>query len=72
MTGQDNAISIWFFIGVLLLIYGALIAGVGVYELISPPASPVVLHEMRAPLWWGALLAAIGGVYAVVFRPGKS
>ena len=33
-------ISIWLFIGLLLLVYGAMIMGVGMWELFSPPARP--------------------------------
>lgn len=70
MTGKDNEISIWFFIGISLLVNGVLIAGAGVYELFNPPANPVVLHEYRASLWWGAILAIAGAVYCLKFRPG--
>ena len=32
-------ISIWFFIGLLLLLYGVLILGAGIYEYFDPPAA---------------------------------
>jgi hypothetical protein len=65
-------LSIWFFIGVLLLAYGALILGAGLYELSVPPEHPVVLFELHAGIWWGVLLLAIGAVYTVRFRPGRN
>ena len=40
---SDTTISIWFFIGVSLLVNGILIFGVGLYELSHPPAVKVVL-----------------------------
>ena len=43
-------ISIWIFIGFLLIAYGALIMGQGMWELFVPPAKPVVLAELRAVL----------------------
>jgi hypothetical protein len=64
-------ISIWFFIGALLLVYGVLICGAGVYELISPPEHPVVLGELHAGVWWGALLIVLGAVYTIKFSPRK-
>jgi FtsH-binding integral membrane protein len=64
-------ISIWFFIGILLLIYGVLIFGAGLYDLASPAAHPVVLSKMHMPIWWGALLVALGVIYTVRFRPAK-
>jgi hypothetical protein len=64
-------ISIWFFIGVLLLAYGVLILGAGLYELAAPPEHPVVLAGLHAGIWWGALLIALGVVYSLRFRPGR-
>jgi hypothetical protein len=56
-------ISIWIFIGTLLIVYGFLILGEGVWELFFPPARQVVLAELRAPLWWGSLLLIVGAVF---------
>jgi len=56
-------ISIWIFIGSLLLIYGALIMGVGMWELFSPPAHPTVLAELHPSLWWGALMLIVGAIF---------
>jgi len=65
-------ISIWFFIGVSLLVNGLLIFGAGLYEKSHPPANPVVLFSLHAPVWWGALLAIVGTIYCVVYRPKKT
>ena len=66
-----GSISIWFFIGVSLLVNGLLILASGIYELIYPPAAPVVLFHLHAGIWWGGLLAAIGAFYCIHFAPGK-
>jgi hypothetical protein len=66
-----GSISIWFFIGVSLLVNGLLILAAGIYELIHPPAAPVVLFHLHAGVWWGALLTAIGAFYCIHFAPGK-
>ncbi|MGE5486266.1 MAG: hypothetical protein ACM3ZB_00420 [bacterium] len=65
-------ISIWLFIGTLLLIYGVLILGSGLYELANPPEQKTVLAEYHAPIWWGLLLLIMGGIYTWLFRPGRS
>jgi len=65
-------ISIWFFIGVSLLVNGLLIFGAGVYERSHVSAHPVVLFNLHASMWWGLLLTAIGGIYCVAYRPGKN
>jgi hypothetical protein len=64
-------ISIWFFIGVLLAAYGILITGSGIYGLFIPPEHPVVLAQLHAGIWWGALLLIIGLFYTIKFFPKK-
>ncbi|MBA3975394.1 MAG: hypothetical protein C0504_14410 [Candidatus Solibacter sp.] len=71
MTGENGQISIWYFIGCLLTIYGVLITGSGIYELFSPPARPVVLAEFHAAIWWGLLMLGGGLTYIYFFRPSK-
>jgi hypothetical protein len=68
---ESHDISIWFFIGVLLTIYGAMILGYGLWELITGHVANVVLANLHAPVWWGAIMLALGLFYAQRFRPGK-
>ena len=65
----NKAISIWFFIGLLILTYGVLILGAGLVELSAP--SPVVMAELHIGIWWGAFLIVIGAAYVYFFRPGR-
>ena len=70
---RKGMVSIWFFIGALLLLYGILITGAGLYELWYPPTHTIVVHaELHAAVWWGALLLILGIFYSVKFRPGRS
>jgi FtsH-binding integral membrane protein len=62
-------ISIWFFIGLLLLAYGVIITGSGVVDWNTP--SDVIHAELHAPVWWGALLVVIGAFYTIRFKPRK-
>jgi hypothetical protein len=71
MAGQ-RSVSIWFFIGLSLLVNGVLILGAGVYEVMHPPEFPVVLFRLHAGVWWGALLTLIGGLYSWRFAPSRS
>jgi heme/copper-type cytochrome/quinol oxidase subunit 3 len=68
---EDKTISIWFFIGTLILFYGVLICGYGIYRLIDPPATAPVLAELHADIWWGALLILGGVIYTFRYSPGK-
>jgi FtsH-binding integral membrane protein len=67
---HQGALSIWFFIGILLTAYGILITGSGIYNYNTPPAN-VTLSNLHAPLWWGLILLLIGLVYLIRFFPKK-
>ena len=68
---SGGSISIWFFIGVSLLVNGVLILASGIYEVIHPPETPVVLFSLHAAVWWGGILAIVGGFYSFYFLPGR-
>jgi len=71
-TGRT--ISIWFFIGISLLVNGVLILGAGLYEYSHPPAleAQVVLFQLHASVWWGGLMALIGALYSWRYAPSRS
>jgi hypothetical protein len=66
---RPGLISIWFFIGALLLMYGALIFGAALLL----PTPPTVVHaDLHAGIWWGALLMAVGAFWSLRFGPWKT
>jgi len=68
----NKGISIWFFIGTILLIYGIIITAANIAEKISPTLErQVVLKELNFGIWWGVLLIAVGLTYFIGFRPWK-
>ena len=72
---EHHMIPVWFFVGVILLIYGVIIFCSGIYELSSPPLEALANMPTWArhpAVWWGALLAVIGGIYVALYRPKKS
>jgi len=70
---KGGSISIWFFIGLSLLFNGVLILASSIYQLIHPPPPQVrvVLFNLHAGVWWGALLTIIGAFYCIYYAPGK-
>jgi hypothetical protein len=70
---HGSGIAIWFFIGVLLVVYGGMVLLYGVYEWMTGnyPAG-VQLTNLHTPVWWGGLLLVIGLLYVVKFRPGRA
>lgn len=69
MSGKRQIVPVWFFVGVLLLSYGLIIFATGIYALSHP--SETVLAKYHPALWWGILLAAMGGGYTYSYWPKK-
>lgn len=68
---ERGLIPIWFFIGLLLLVYGAVIFGAAIYGRFVPPAQPPVLWELHADFWWGLLVLLLGATYTWKFAPRR-
>ncbi len=64
-------LSIWFFTGVCLGVIGALIFATGIYELMQPPVNKVVLYDLHANVWWGAVLLIMGLFFSFHFSPAN-
>lgn len=64
---QTAELSIWFFCGILMLVYGLVLIVTGIMEFHHPP--PTVLATLHPTLWWGLLMAVFGGFYTVRFWP---
>ena len=69
MNEGHRMVPVWFFVGVILLIYGVIILATGIYEFSHPPAT--VLAQLHPAVWWGALLTLVGAVYVYVYLPRK-
>ncbi|HUK30345.1 MAG TPA: hypothetical protein VLV89_04475 [Candidatus Acidoferrum sp.] len=73
MHPEGGRISIWFFIGALVLAYGVIVLGAGIYELFSPTSPTVVLNELHVGIWWGAMMIVFGAIPFFKFYPkGKA
>jgi hypothetical protein len=59
--GKKPRIPIWFFIGILVIVYGFIVMGAGMWALFFPPAHPAVMENLHADLWWSALMIVVGG-----------
>jgi hypothetical protein len=70
MSEGHHMLPVWFFVGVILLIYGVIILATGIYEFSHPHAT--VLADLHPAVWWGALLTIVGGVYVYLYLPRKS
>jgi len=71
MSEKHHIIPVWFFVGVLLLVYGVLILATGIYEVANPPANRVVLYDLHASIWWGGVLVVLGAIFSLRFSPAR-
>ena len=68
---SGGSLSIWFFIGISLAFNGAVICAAGIYELMYPPVNQVVLYNLHANVWWGAVLFILGLFFSLRFSPAR-
>lgn len=70
---DEHQIPIWFFIGGLLVVYGLLILGAGLFHLAVPPPveRQVALYHLHADIWWGAFMTLVGLFYCVKYNPAR-
>lgn len=58
---KHHMLPVWFFIGVVLIIYGVMIFAQGIYQISHPVGT--VLEDLHPAVWWGALMAVVGVVF---------
>ena len=71
---ESAELGIWFFCGILLLVYGLVLVFTGIVEFHNPPQNEVLLpflQSLHPTLWWGAAMAAVGAFYTIRFRPNR-
>jgi FtsH-binding integral membrane protein len=55
--------SIWYFVGLMLLVMGSLVLLAGLIELVSPSVRATVLSETHPGVWWGIVMVAAGALF---------
>lgn len=58
-TPNTEPLPIWFFVGLILLVYGLIVLAGG----LLPQDRPTVLMELRPALWWGGLMTLAGAAF---------
>jgi hypothetical protein len=69
MRERHHMLPVWFFIGLLLSIYGVIILTTSLMDWSHPSAA--VLSQYRPGVWGGIVLLLIGGFYVLRFRPRR-
>ncbi|MDE3213084.1 MAG: hypothetical protein KGM98_07600 [Bacteroidota bacterium] len=69
---EEHGLSIWFFVGGMLTIYGIIILIANIPAFSSATSHPqVVLEKLHSGLWWGILLVLLGVLFLIIHWPGK-
>lgn len=71
-TGRGESLSIWFFVGIMTLLYGIALLPYGAWEWLSGHEANTVLHQYHPTFWWGLLLFLFGLFYTLKYRPKPS
>ncbi|MCK5455148.1 MAG: hypothetical protein KAJ16_12340 [Calditrichia bacterium] len=57
--------TIWYFVGLILIVMGGLVLLSGLIQLISPSQQQTVLAETYPAIWWGGLMLVTGLIYFI-------
>jgi peptidoglycan/LPS O-acetylase OafA/YrhL len=68
-TGKGEALSVWFFVGIMTLLYGLVLLPYGLYAWLGGHEAPTVLNNLHPTFWWGLLLTIFGAFYTITYRP---
>jgi hypothetical protein len=68
---MKQMISVWFFIGCLLSVYGFLIFSAGLLSLAGKSVHQQAAAQLHLPIWWGVVMIALGLTYVIHFRPRR-
>jgi hypothetical protein len=68
---EEHGLSIWFFVGVMLTIYGIIILIANIPAFSASQNPQVVLEQLHAGLWWSILLVLLGALFLKLHWPGK-
>ena len=65
---EDKMLSIWFFVSIVLGLYGIIIIAMGLYFLAVPEAQTGELAHLNPSLWWGAIMLAFAAILFTIDR----
>jgi len=69
---EEHGLSIWFFVGVMLTIYGIIILIANIPAFAPAVVTQhVVLENLHSGLWWSIVLLLLGILFLKLHWPGK-
>lgn len=71
-SNKDSGAKIWNFIGYILLIYGVLIGGVGIFHWAANRPFHTALASLHPNILWGAIMFTTGAIFCWFNRSKES
>ena len=68
---EEESFSIWFFVGIMLALYGPIVLIANIPWFSASQNPHVVLERLHAGVWWGILLTLLGALFLYLHLPGK-
>jgi uncharacterized membrane protein len=65
MSEKKGMRSIWFLVGLIMLIIGLIVVAAGIYDFFYPSGEKVKLSGLHTNIWWGALIVIAGALYVI-------
>lgn len=69
-TNEPKMLSIWFWVGSMLGIYGLIVFSCGIYYHFVPNAVSILSHNPG--LWWGAIMLLASVVFLFIAKKAKT
>lgn len=66
---MKRMLPVWFWVGLVLTIYGLIMLAVGIYHLFHPPSTS--LSHLHPNLLWGGVMLVVGLVFIIPNAKGK-
>lgn len=63
---KHRMLPVWFFIGIILILYGIMIMIQGLYDLHHPAGT--VLERLHPAIWWGIIMMVVGLIFTLKNR----
>jgi hypothetical protein len=67
-SGKMKMLPVWFWVGIVLIVYGLIIIGSGIYYIFNP--SNTALSHLHPSLWWGGIMLVGGIIFLSIGKRG--
>ena len=68
---EPRMLSIWFFVCLVLAVYGLIVLGAGIFYEMKPEAQTGKLAILNPSLLWGGVMLAASGILYLLDRRGQ-